>query len=83
MKRFLLSVMAGALGSALLASGVAFAQVSTSLPPIHEKNIQGTYISTFTLQMNDPASIGVFKVPVPSLTSVIHAIGNDVGKKDQ
>ena len=83
MKRFLLSVMAGALGSALLASGVAFAQVSTSLPPIHESNIAGTYISTFSLQMNDPASIGVFKVPVPSLNDVIHAIGNDVGKKDQ
>ena len=73
MKRFLLSVMVGALGWALLAPAAAFAQ-------IHESNIKGTYISTFTLSMNDPVSIGVLGVPTASLNSVIKAIGNDVGK---
>ncbi len=76
MKRFLLSVIAGALGSALLASGVARAQNT-----FHEMNINGTYIETFNLQFNDAASEGVLKVPTASLSQVIQAIGNDVGKK--
>ena len=71
MRRLLLSVMAGALGWALLAPAPALAQFDA-------KHIKGTYISSFQLNLNDPASAGTF-VPSSGLEAVIHAIGLDVG----
>ncbi len=71
MRRLLLSVMAGALGWALLAPTAAFAK-------FNHGNIAGTYVSTFQLNLNDQASAGVY-VTSSGLQQVVHQIGKNVG----